>query len=260
MELGLKNKTGIITGASRGIGAAIAAELAGEGCNLMLTARNAQELGERADDACSCGAQAQAFPADLTSPTAGAELVAATLAAFGRIDFVVANAGAAEMGDFLELSDADWANGFGLKFFAHLRLLRAAWPHLQKSRGSVVVIAGVAGRTPAADSLITGAVNASLLSLTKGLAARGTTDGVQVNAINPGPIRTDRLKRRLRDAVQAGGGSEADAERRMVADIGVSRIGEPDDIAALVSFMLSGRGSYLHGSLIDMDGGKTKTL
>ena len=103
----------------------------------------------------------------------------------GRLDLLVNNAGATKRGDFLALSDSDWADGFALKFFGAMRLSRAAWPHLCSSSGTIVNIVGIGGRTGQAEFAIGGAVNAALLNLTKVLADRGVKDGVRVNAINP---------------------------------------------------------------------------
>jgi 3-oxoacyl-[acyl-carrier protein] reductase len=103
-------------------------------------------------------------------------------------------------------------------------------------------------------------VNAGLLSLTKALAEAGIRDGIQVNAVNPGAVRTDRLKLRLATMMNQQGLDMAGAERRFVESLGVTKIGEPEDIAALVAFIVSPEGRFLHGSLIDMDGGATKTV
>ena len=256
MARSLEGKVAIVTGASRGIGAEIAEELAREGASVMLAARSAETLRTRAAE---IGERAATHVADLRESAAPAALAAATLSRFGRIDVVVANAGATKRGDFLELSDADWQDGFALKFFAHMRLIRAAWPELKKSRGSVVIISGVGGRTPGAEFTIGGSVNAALLSLTKALADRSVVDGIRVNTINPGDVRTDRLARRVKAAAERYGVDAAEAERRMVAEDRVVRFGEPADIAGLVSFIVGPRGGFLHGSIIDMDGGKTKT-
>jgi 3-oxoacyl-[acyl-carrier protein] reductase len=256
MAQGLEGKVAIVTGASRGIGAEIAEELAREGARVMLTARSADALKARA---AVLGERAAVHVADLRERTAPAALADATVSRFGGIDIVVANAGATKRGDFLELSDADWDDGFALKFFAHMRLIRAAWPSLKKSRGSVVIISGVGGRTPGAEFTIGGSVNAALLSLTKALADRAVIDGFRVNTICPGDVRTDRLARRVKAAAERYGVDAAEAERRMVAEDRVVRFGEPADIAGLVSFIVGPRGGFLHGSIIDMDGGKTKT-
>jgi NAD(P)-dependent dehydrogenase (short-subunit alcohol dehydrogenase family) len=259
MEMALTGKVAVVTGASRGIGAEIARELARGGCAVAIAARSADALRVRAADIIGAGGRVLAHVADLRSPAAPAALVEAAVAEFGGIDIVVANAGATKRGDFVALSDDDWQDGFALKFFGHMRLIRAAWGSLGARKGSVVIISGVGGRTPGADFAIGGAVNAALLAATKALADRGCADGIQVNAINPGDIRTDRFAKRIREAAAAQGIDEAEAERRQVAKDRVRRIGEPADIAGLVRFIVSARGSFLQGAIIDMDGGKTKT-
>ena len=141
-----------------------------------------------------------------------------------------------------------------------MRLLRAAWPALKERKGSVVNIAGTGGRTPGPQFTIGGSVNAAMQSFTKAMADVGVRDGVQVNAINPGAVRTARLTTRLRASSRELGISEAEAETRMLADSVVSRIGEPEDVANLVAFIVSPANRYLHGALIDLDGGTTKTI
>ena len=116
------------------------------------------------------------------------------------------------------------------------------------------------GRTPGAEFAIGGAVNAALLSFTKATAKLGIEDGIQVNAINPGFVRTDRLRKRLGKFGGDSWGHEIEAEQAIVKDCAVSRLGEPEDIAHLVTFVVSPEGRFLHGSLIDMDGGQTKTI
>ena len=131
-----------------------------------------------------------------------------------------------------------------------MRLTRAAWPQLKVRHGSVLNISGAGGRTPGAEFTIGGSVNAAMLSFTKAMADVGIRDGVQVNAINPGTIRTDRMKARLATI------SESD----FVKESKVTRIGEPDDVANLVAFVVGPEGRFLQGSLIDLDGGSTKTI
>src|SRR6185295_2410813 len=114
--------------------------------------------------------------------------VAAAAETFGRLDLVVNNAGATKRGDFLQLTDEDWASGFSLKFMAAVRVSRAAWPILKRTNGSIVNIAGVGARTGSAEFTIGGSVNSAMLNLTKALADRGVKDGIRVNAINPGSI------------------------------------------------------------------------
>lgn len=240
-------KTAIVTGSNRGIGQAIALRLAEDGFQVVLCARDQAFLDQTA---AKIGAKAHAVPLDLRLPDSGQRLVDAALAAFGSIDVVVNNAGATKRGDFESLTEADWMDGFALKLFGAVRITRAAWPHLKKQSGSVVNIAGSGGRTPGAQFTIGGSVNAAMLSFTKALADLGVTDHVQVNAINPGPVRTARLEKRLANTTLEA----------FMREEKITKVGSPEDIAALVSFILSPHGRLLHGSLIDADGGLTKTI
>ncbi len=256
----LAGKVVIVTGGSRGIGRAIALRLANEGGKLVLAARDASVLDKVVVEITAAGSIATVFPMDLRLPESGAALVAATLKAYGAIDIVVNNAGAAKRGEFTELNDADWMDGFALKFFGAVRLVRAAWPHLKERRGSVLNIIGVGGRTPGGEFTIGGSVNGAALSFTKALSDVGIRDGVQVNAINPGWVRTDRLRGFLQTAAAQHGGDIEAAALEMAKRSNIVRLGEPEDIANLAAYILSPQGRLLQGSLIDLDGGQTKTV
>jgi NAD(P)-dependent dehydrogenase (short-subunit alcohol dehydrogenase family) len=257
MDLQLAGKVGIVTGASRGIGRAIAQALSDEGMRLALVARSRDQLEELS---ASLATESLVQAVDLRGPEVPARAVAATLERFGRLDLLVNNAGATKRGDFLSLSDDDWVDGFALKFYGAMRCSRAAWPYLQACGGSIVNIAGVGGRTGSADFTIGGSVNSALLNLTKALADRGVTDGVRVNAINPGSIVTERLKLRLRTLAAERGVEEAEAARAMTLASRVARFGEPAEIARAVAFLASPQADYVQGALLDVDGGQTRTL
>ena len=257
MDLKLSGKVAIVSGASRGIGRAIAQTLAAEGMKLSLAARSKDQLEDLAKSLkTDCLIQA----VDLREPSAAATVVDATLKTFGAIDLLVNNAGATKRGDFFELTDADWSDGFSLKFFGGMRLSRAAWPHLIAARGTIVNIIGVGGRTGNADFTIGGSVNAAGRLLTKALADRGVKDGVRVNAINPGFIKTERLTVRVKSFAEEQKLPLDQAEAQLAKATGVARFGEPSEVAAAVAFLASPVCGYCHGALLDIDGGQTRTL
>jgi NAD(P)-dependent dehydrogenase (short-subunit alcohol dehydrogenase family) len=253
----LEGKAAIVSGASRGIGRAIALRLMHEGAHVLLAARDEKAL---LDVASQSRGESAVVPCDLRKPESAEQVVNTALEHFGGIDILINNAGATKRGDFESLSEEDWQDGFALKFFGAVRLTRAAWPHLRARSGSLVNIAGAGGRTPGPQFTIGGSVNAALLSFTKAMADLGIRDNVQVNTINPGPVKTDRLARRLQTLARERNLNEASALEAFIREEKVLRIGEPEDIAALVAFVLSPHGRYIHGSLIDADGGSTKTV
>ena len=260
MDLNLSGKVALVTGASRGIGEAIVERLAAEGMAIALAARDEGRLRKIASRIEGTGKVVLVHAADLSAPSAPGAFVEAATQRFGRIDLIVNNAGATKRGDFLTLTEDDWRDGFALKFFGAVRLCRAAWPFLSSNKGAIVNIAGVGGRTGSAEFTIGGSVNAAMMNLTKCLADRGFQDGVRVNAINPGSIRTDRLAARVARTATEAGLAIDEAERHMTERMGIARFGTPDEIANLVAFLASERASYIQGSIVDADGGLTRTL
>src|SRR5215831_16005579 len=236
MDLALNGKVALVTGSSRGIGRGIALALAAEGCDLVLTGRD-----QRAEDA-------------------PGRLIDATRREFGHLDILINNAGTTKRGDFFELTDADWQDGFALKFFAHVRLARTAWPLLKERRGSLVTIGGTSGRKPEAAFTIGSSVNAACAAFTKALAHRGKEDGVQVNCIHPSFVETDRQWRRIKAEMERSGDSEDTVRARFVRDAGIIRYGKVEDVADLVAFLVSTRATWMHGATIDLDGGEIPVL
>jgi 3-oxoacyl-[acyl-carrier protein] reductase len=257
MDLQLIGKVAVVTGASRGIGRAIARALATQGMRLVLVARSRDQLEQLA---ASLQTECLIQAVDLREASAPADVIAATVSHFGRLDVLINNAGATRRGDFLSLPDADWADGFALKFFGAMRLCRAAWPQLVASHGSIVNIVGIGGRTGSAEFSIGGSVNAALLNLTKSLADRGVKDGVRVNAINPGSIATERLQARILAFATEHNLDEAPAAQEMARGMGITRFGTPTEIANAVAFLISPLSAYIQGAILDIDGGQTRTL
>jgi 3-oxoacyl-[acyl-carrier protein] reductase len=256
MDLELRGKVALVTGASRGIGRGICEGLAAEGCSLLLTGRDEAELAETAARVTRLGGKAKSVGVDLRSEDAPPKLLAATREAYGRLDILVNNAGTTKRGDFLQQPDSDWEEGFALKFFAHMRLTRAAWPMLCESKGSVVIIGGTAGKQPTANSILGASVNGAINSFAQALAQIGNDAGVQVNVVSPGHVDTDRLQRRIDGMKKEFGLDEAGARERYRKMLGVNRLGLPKDVATFVALIASPHGRWLHGSIVDLHGGQ----
>ena len=260
MNLELTDKVALVTGSSRGIGAGVALHLASEGCHLVLTGRDAAALEGTAAKIHGMGRRASVCAVDLCKPSAAAELITRASADFGRLDILVNNAGMTKRGDFLEFTDEDWVDGFGLKFFAHVRLSRAAWPLLKAANGSVVMIGGTSGRKPYHGFAIGSSVNAACAAFGKALADLGKRDGVQVNTIHPGHIDTDRLTRRLTAEVDNTGKSMQQVRADYCKSMGIDRFGTVEDVSNLIVFIVSKRAPWLIGTTIDLDGGEIPVL
>jgi 3-oxoacyl-[acyl-carrier protein] reductase len=260
MELGLKGKVALVTGSSRGIGRGIAEAFASEGCDLLLTGRDEAALDEVATSIRSKGRKTAVCMLDLRDPKAPAKLVEAARREFGGLDILINNAGTTKRGDFFELTEADWEEGYALKFFAHVRLARAAWPLLKERRGSLVAIAGTSGRKPERKFTIGSSVNAAVAAFTKCLADLGKDDGVQVNCVHPSLVETERQWRRIRAEVERTGKPEAAIREQFCRETGFTRYGKVEDVADFVTFIVSSRATWLHGATVDLDGGEIPVL
>lgn len=262
MDLNLSGKTALVTGASRGIGAAIARELAREGVHVCLAARDKAKLDEVASSitAISGSNRTTVIAGDLRQPAAAKDAVDAAVAAFGRLDIVVNNAGATKRADFFTLTEEDWQDGFALKFHGYVRTTRAAWPHLRESHGCIVNIVGVGSRAGSAEFTIGGSVNVALLNFTKAMADIGIKDGVRVNAINPGLVETDRFGRNIERVSREHGFNREQAIAYLLSSHGTTRVGQPEEIGWLTAYLASEKADFIQGCVIDIDGGATRSL
>jgi len=265
-------KVVVVTGGSRGIGRAIAMGFARQGAQTVLAASSAANLdaaaqaitvaqeGNKLDDK-SGGHPGAPPPVTVTADLRqleGCERVMATVRErFGRCDILVNSAGATRAGNFLDLPDAAWLDGYALKFFGCVRMTRLLWPLLKEAQGHVVNIVGSAARTPGAEFLIGGSVNAAMANFSKGLSQLGKRDGVNVNVIHPGATDTERTQQLLEQRAAASGKSVEELRRETYAKDGLKRLGHPDDTAALTLFLCSAPARYIQGTAIAVDGGAT---
>jgi NAD(P)-dependent dehydrogenase (short-subunit alcohol dehydrogenase family) len=252
------DKVAVITGGSRGIGRAIALAFAREGAQVVLASSSADNLAGAVKAFAAAGQRAPlAVAGDLRTPAGCEQVYARTRERFNRCDILVNCAGATKAGAFLELSDADWLDGYALKFFGCVRLCRLFWPMLKAAEGHVVNIVGGASRSPSAEFLIGGSVNAAMANFSKGLSQLGKRDGVNVNVIHPGATETERSLQLLEQRAAAGGKSVEALRAEQLARSNIRRIGKPEDIAELALFLCSPRASHIQGTAIAVDGGAT---
>lgn len=252
------NKVVVISGGSRGIGLGIGKAFAREGAHTVLVSSSAGNLAAAANAVDALGGPAAlTIESDLRT-TAGCERVFAIVKdRFGRCDVLVNCAGATKAGSFVDLPDDAWIDGFALKFFGCVRLTRLFWPLLKTAQGHVLNIDGGAARSPTAEFLIGGSVNAAMGNFSKGLSQLGKRDGVNVNVIHPGTTETERNLELLAQRAAASGRSVDELRAETLAKSGIRRIGTPEDIAALALFLCSERARQIQGTAIAVDGGAT---
>ncbi len=261
MALELEGKVALITGASRGIGRAIADRLAREGCDCVVAARTEETLRRAARQiAADSGRRVESCAGDLRAPEGCRAVHAQIEEQFGRLDILINNAGATKGGPFLEQDDVLWEDGFALKFYACVRLSRLCWPLLRQSQGSVVNVVGGFARTPDPDFMIGGAVNAAMANFTKALAGLGLRDDVNVNAVYPGLTETRRVEEIFTMRAKLKGVSPEQVRADMVKGQGIRRLGSPEDVADLTAFLCSPRSRHVQGTAIAVDGGATTGL
>lgn len=259
MDLGLKGKRVIITGASRGIGREAALTFAAEGARVCVAARDEGLLAQTVEDINAAGGEGMHVSADLTSVEACKSVVDACVAKWGGVDVLINAAGAARGGDILDLSAETIEDALSLKSFGYLRMAQTVIPHMQKNGwGRIVNIAGGAGASPARGNIPTSVANAAVYNITRALSDAVAGDGIMVNVINPGMTNTQRA----RDLQQARADKEGRSVEEVIKEAGArmpaGRIAEPEEIARVACFFASEACSYVFGSSVYMDGGSRR--
>jgi 3-oxoacyl-[acyl-carrier protein] reductase len=256
----MPNSVAIITGASQGIGKSTALRVARDFSALALVARSEEHLQETAQQAKSSGAESLVLPLDLREPAAAEKVVNDTLVRFGRIDALVNIAGAVPQIDLFEMTDAQWDDGMALKFHGARRLTIKAWDALKASKGSVVLLSGLAAWDPKPGFAAVAATNAAIIAVAKAFAVQGIKDGVQVNSVSPGAVMTGRRQSFFEKWAPAHNLTVEEAIKKYPEESGISRFGAPEEIADLLAFLVSPQAKWLTGASLRMDGGEFKGI
>ncbi len=256
----MSDSVAIVTGASQGIGRSTAIRLARDFSSVVLVARNEKTLEDVADAVQKAGTEPLPLALDLSQVEASKIVVNTALERFGRIDALLNIAGAVPQIDLFEMTDEQWKAGMELKLHGARRLTIRAWDALKQAKGSVVFMSGSAALDPKPAFAAVAATNAAITALAKAFAEQGIKDGVQVNSIVPGAVMTGRRRSFLEKWAPAHNMSVEDAMKRFPEEAGISRYGQPEEIAELLGFMVSPAAKWMTGASLRMDGGETKGI
>jgi 3-oxoacyl-[acyl-carrier protein] reductase len=256
----LDQSVAVVTGASQGIGRATAIRLARDFKSIVIAARNEKALMETAEAVKSAGAESLALAVDLREPDAAKTLVTKTLERFNQIDALVNIAGAVPQIDLLEMTDEQWDDGMALKLHGARRITIHAWEALKQSKGSVVFTSGNSALAPKSAFGAVATINAAIVAMARAFAERGIKEGIQVNSVLPGPVLTNRRMTYMEKYAPAHNLTVEEALEKFPSEAGITRYGQPEDIANLMAFLVSPAGKWMTGSAVRMDGGEIKTI
>ncbi|WP_227380620.1 SDR family NAD(P)-dependent oxidoreductase [Haladaptatus halobius] len=261
MELELTGTTALVTGASKGIGYATANQLAAEGANIAICARTEGPLEDAATEIESKhGVECAAIPADLTDRAQTQAFVETAADRLGGIDVLVNNAGSAPGGGLESLDENDWYKSLDLKLMGQIRCTTEAMPYLVDEGGVVVNIVGTAGIHPQPNMLTSAATNAADINVTKALAKSYGYRGVRVNAVNPGPVKTDRWDSIINNIASTYDVTPEQVTEQILHSFPLGRVCQPEEVANVVAFLASPKASYINGASITIDGGQISDL
>ncbi len=251
-------KVAVITGGSRGIGREIAVDFAKAGAQTVIVSSSDANLAAAIKTiAAADGPAPLAITADLRKLEGCQQVLDTVKEKFNRCDILVNSAGATRAGNFVDLPDEAWMDGYALKFFGCVRMCRLFWPMLKAGQGHVLNISGGASRSPGADFTIGGSVNAAMGNFSKGLSQQGKKDGVNVNVIHPGATETERFYQLLDQRSKASGKPVDQLKAEATAKDGLRRLGKSEDVSALTLFLCSEKARHIQGTAIAVDGGAT---
>ena len=262
MDLGLKGKIAFVAAASKGLGRAVAEELAAEGASLILCARNAETLNRVSEQiAKKSGVAVLPVVADVSNTQDVEKAVQAGIEKFGRIDILVTNAGGPPAGQFESLSREMWEAATRLTLNSVLELTRAVLTGMKQRRwGRILNVTSICVKQPVDNLILSNTLRAAVTGFARTLANEVATDGITVNNILPGYTRTERVEELAKAVAEKEGISPSEANARWENEIPMKRLGEPREFAALAAFLVSERASYITGTSIPVDGGWIRSL
>ena len=262
MNFGIEGRKALVTGGSLGIGRACAEALVAEGVHVAIAARDEERLNAVADElAANSNVQVGSVVGDLSQVADVMHVIASATELLGQIDILVNNAGSAPLGTIGEIDDATWQSSFDLKLMGYVRCARAVMGPMRERRwGRIINVIGNGGHFPTAKYIAGGAINAAILNITQALAEECGPDNVLVNGVNPTATATDRWSQLVKQRIKMTGETEQEVYRASAARNPLGRIGEPEDIANMVTFLCSERANFVNGALIEVDGGVTRAL
>jgi 3-oxoacyl-[acyl-carrier protein] reductase len=262
MELGLGGKVALVAASSRGLGYAIAHELAAEGAAIVMCARDEPRLAEAAREiASSTAARVVPVVADVAKPADVSKLVGRALETFGRVDVLVTNSGGPPPGTFESTTSAAWQAATDVVLTSAIELIRAVLPGMKQRRfGRILNVTSITVKQPIDNLILSNALRAAVTGMARTLASEVAAFGITVNNLLPGYTRTERLSELASAAASRTGGAAADFYARLEREIPARRLGEPRELAALCAFLASERAAYVTGQSIAVDGGWIRGL
>ena len=263
MDLGIRGRSAIVTGASRGIGREAARQFLEEGARVTICGRNAETIRKARDDlAAATGGEVEAVVADMTKESDIAKMIAAAEQKLGGVDILVNNAGQMYSGRFASFNDDDMKTQLETKLFGFMRAIRAVYPMMKAQKwGRIVNTIGGAGKEPDPYMFGSGITNSALLNITKSLSTEFGEDNVLVNAVCPGWVDTNLWRRNAEGlAAELNVKSEEEARRLAARKNSLNRFGKPEELANAIAFLCSERASYITGVSLNLDGGRLKSL